>query len=345
MTLFTLHCLVDPHAHFRTPGLEHKEDWKTGSKAAAAGGFAVVLDMPNTRPPLTTEDLLVEKRKTVQNDSLINYGFHFAATVDNLDEIKKVKNKVTSIKIFLNYSTGDLKIEDDKILQKIFDISPVVSCHAEGEMVEKAFYLQKKAGNKLYLCHISLKDEIDFIKRHKNKNIFAEVAPHHLFLTQDDNKNGFFEMYPNLKTKKDLDALWQAIDEGVVDTIGSDHAPHTKEEKMKADFPRGVPGLETSLPLMLNAVNNGKITMEKLKSLMSVNPIKIFNLKIPKSCETIIDMDLEKVVKEENLYTKCGWSPFAGWKLKGWPIKTVVNGVTVYEDNKINDNFRGKEII
>jgi len=344
MSIIELPQLIDPHVHFRVPGMDHKEDWQTGSKAALAGGFTTVLDMPNTKPPTTTSDLLEAKRQIVQKDAMVNYGFHFAASVDNWNEIKKVKDKIASVKVFLNYSTGNLKIEDDKILQKIFKASPIISCHAEGEMVEKAISLTKKCNNKLYLCHISTKDEIDFIKKNKTKNIFVEVTPHHLFLKSENVKDGFWEMYPNLKSQSNVDALWQAIEEGVIDTIGSDHAPHTKKEKRQNDFPRGIPGIETSLPLMLDAVNNGMLKLERLIELMSTNPAKIFRIKTSPDCKTIVDMTLKKEVKNENLYTKCGWSPFDGWQLTGWPIKTIINSQVIFDNNSIKNNFRGEEI-
>jgi len=243
---------------------------------------------------------------------MVNYGFHFAASTDNLDEIIKIKGKVASVKVFLNYSTGNLKIEDEKVLKKIFENSRIITCHAEGEMVELAIKLTKKAGNKLYLCHISTKDEIEYIKKNKTKDIFVEVTPHHLFLKSENVKDGFQEMYPNIKSQINVDALWQAVEEGVIDTIGSDHAPHTKKEKQQDDFPRGIPGLETSLPLMLDAVNNQMLKLERLIELMSTNPAKIFNIKISDDCKTEVDMDLTKEVREENLFTKCGWSPFKG---------------------------------
>jgi len=152
----------------------------------------------------------------------------------------------------------------------------------------------------------------------------------------------FYRMLPPLQTKNDTEALWQAIDDGIVDTIGTDHAPHTVKEKNSDTPPFGIPGIETSLPLMLNAVNEGKLTIDRLKQLMSENPAKIFNIETNPETYTEVDIDLEKEVKNEDLKTKCGWSPFNGWKLKGWPVKVVINGNTILENNLINTNYKGE---
>lgn len=335
--------LIDPHVHFRVPGLEHKEDWTTGSAAAIRGGITTVLDMPNTKPPLTTLKLLNQKIQTVGQTSLANFGFHFAAATDNLDEIPKVIKRVASIKVFLNHSTGNLQITDDKILEKIFRAAPLITVHAEDEMAEKAIWLTERCGNQLYFCHTYSQAMIDYIKKFKSKlPIFVEVTPHHLFLNRDEYTGPFYQMLPPLQNKKDNEALWQAIDEGVVDTIGTDHAPHTLEEKNSPTPPSGVPGVETSLPLMLNAVNQNKLTLKRLTELMSTNPAKIFKIKTNPDTYTEVDLDLTKEVKNSELKTKCGWSPFNGWRLTGWPIKVVINGNTVMENNLINPTFRGR---
>ena len=341
--------IIDPHVHFREPGLTHKEDFLTGSKAAAAGGITTVLDMPNTIPPITTTELLKEKRELAKK-SIVNYGFHFAGASDNIEEIKKVKN-IASVKVFMNISTGKLMIKDDKALKHIFSNSKLVAVHAEGEMVEKAIKLTKECGNRLYLCHISAREELDYIRENKTKDIFVEVTPHHLFLSDLDDKDSFTKMKPELKSVLDQEALLEAIKEGLVDTIGSDHAPHTVGEKLGTEFAYGVPGCETLLPLLLNAVNEKKLTMQKLIELCCHNPAKIFRIKnkghIKEGFDadlTVVDMNLEKEVDENMLFTKCSWSPFNGWQLRGWPIMTIVNGNVVFDHGKINESYKGKEV-
>lgn len=349
---YVLPGIIDPHVHFREPGLVHKEDLFTGSVAAAAGGITTFLDMPNTKPPTITAELLKQKRNLAAK-SVVNYGFHFGAAVDNLDEIMKVRNMVASTKLFMNISTGKMMIEDRNLIEDVFEVSRIVSVHAEKEKVAEAVAYAKKTKTKLYLCHISLKDEIDFLRKVKNSRIFVEVTPHHLFLTKADVKKlkSFAEMKPSLKTKKDQNSLWKAIDDGIVDTIGTDHAPHTKQEKKKKDYPSGVPGCETALALMLNAVNKGKISLPQVVKLMCCNPAKIFRIKNKGKIQigydadlVIVDMNKKKKVQNKNLFTKCKWSPFNGKILKGWPIVTIVGGNVVFDETGFYD-IKAKEVV
>lgn len=343
--------LIDPHVHFREPGLTHKEDFFTGSCAAAAGGITTFLDMPNTKPETINVERLEEKRRLAKK-SIVNFGFHFGGSKDdNVEEIKNVKG-IASVKVFMNESTGKMLVEDEEILKKIFENSRLVIVHAENEMVAKAIQLSKECGNKLYLAHISSKSEIEVIQENKDSNIFVEVSPHHLFLTEQDKERlgSFAEMKPGLKTQEDQNALWEAINNNIVSTIGTDHAPHTAEEKHEINYPYGVPGCDTMLPLMLNAVNDERISLKKLVQLCCENPARIFKLKGKGFIEegfdadlTIVDMNLEKEVINEEMFTKCKWSPFNGMMLKGWPIKTIVNGNIVFENGIIN-NIRGKEV-
>lgn len=339
--------IIDPHVHFREPGLTHKEDFFSGSKAAAAGGVTTVLDMPNTEPPTVTAELLEQKRELAKK-SIVNYGFHFGATAENFYEIKKSKN-IASVKIFMNITTGELLMEDTSVLQKAFESYKLITCHAEGENVSKALEFISNTKNKLYLCHISAADELKMIKSKFKHKALVEVCPHHLFLTKEDEKNNFFKMKPCLKKKEDQQALWDAIKKNKVNTIGSDHAPHTKEEKQEEVY--GVPGVETLLPLLLDAVNKNRIKLQKVIELCCNNPAKIFKIKNKGFFQegfdadlTIVDMNLEKEVKNENLFTKCKWSPFEGWKLKGWPVMTIVNGNIVFDNGNIND-VKAKEIM
>lgn len=340
--------LIDPHVHFRDPGLTHKEDFLSGSKAAAAGGVTTFIDMPNTIPPTTTIDLLNEKRKLAEK-SIVNFGFHFGGANDNLEEIKNVTN-VASTKIFLNVSTGKLMLEDDNLIQDIFENSKLVSVHAEDEQVERAINFAKKSNTKLYLCHISQKSEFDMINNSTYYNLFVEVTPHHLFLSEEDVSD-FNIMKPELRSKKDQDFLWIAIENDLVDTIGTDHAPHLVEEKLEKTT-YGVSGIESMLPLLLDAYNKNKISLQKIQDLCCENPARIFGIKNKGIIKvgfdadlTIVDLDLEKEVKKEDLHTKCGWTPYQGKVLKGWPIMTIVNGNIVFENNIIHEDIKGKEVI
>ena len=343
--------LIDSHVHFREPGLTNKEDFLTGSMAAAAGGITTFLDMPNTIPPTTNLQRLDEKRRLAKK-SIVNYGLHFGSTKDNIAEIQKVKN-VPSVKVYMEFTTGDLKIDDIHALQKIFSNSRISAVHAENEQILTAISMLKNTNNGIYFCHISSKEDLHYARREKIKNnVFVEATPHHLFLSAKDvnTLGSLAEMKPHLKTEKDQEALWNGIANGKVDTIATDHAPHTKEEKLELNYPYGVPGCETMLPLLLNAVNEKKLTLKKLVRLCCENPVKIFKIKnkgfIKENFDadlTIIDLDLEKEVKNNELFTKCKWSPFDGWRLKGWPIATIVNGNIVFDNGKIN-KVRANEV-
>jgi dihydroorotase len=343
--------LIDSHVHFREPGQTHKEDFLTGSMAAAAGGITTFLDMPNTKPATIDLQRLEEKRRLARK-SVVNYGFHFGSTNDNIEEINGAKD-VASVKVYMDHTTGNLKVDDEKILKNVFHSNKTISTHAENENILLALKLIKDSGNKLYFCHISSKEELTYARSSKSENVFVEVSPHHLFLTAGNlNELGnFAEMKPGLKTKEDQEALWEGINNGNVDTIATDHAPHTKEEKMEVNYPYGVPGCETMLPLLLNALNEGRMTLKKIVELCCENPAKIFKIKnkgfVKEGFDAdlaVIDLELEKEVKNDELFTKCKWSSFDGWKLKGWPIMTIVNGNIVFNNRKIN-NIVAKEVL
>lgn len=349
--------LIDCHVHMREPGLTEKEDLLTGSMAAAAGGVTSFIDMPNTIPPTISIEDLEEKRRFAKK-SIVNYGFHFGSTTENIDEIKSASN-IASVKVYMDYTTGDLKISDIKCLQKIFSSYKILSIHAENESIKNAVNIIRSIRNiknRLYFCHISSKEELKNALQSGKKG-FIEVTPHHLFLTTKSLKElgAFGEMKPNLKSKNDQMALWEGIRKHNISTIASDHAPHIKEEKLQMNYPFGVPGLETMLPLLLNAVNQGRIQIRDIVRLCCENPAMIFNIKnkgfIKKGYDadlSIVDLNVKKEVINDNLFTKCKWSPFNGWKLQGWPVYTIVNGNVVFDNgeiNKISSKVSSKELI
>ena len=366
--LLALPALIDAHVHFRTPGAEHKEDWLTGARAAIAGGVTTVLDMPNNQPSAISCQQLVLKKELIEKQLNevgidLNYGLYFGATDNNFEEAKKCKDKIIAIKLFMGSSTGDLLVDNKEIQAKWFELASElnlpIAVHAEDEEIIKlestkfnnpkiqdhskirpkeaamksvtdAIEMARQYRTKLYILHLSTKEEIELIKQAKAESIkvYAEVTPHHLFLNETDYEqlSTKAQMNPPLRTQEDCEALWQGIKDGVVDTIGTDHAPHTLEEKNKpyGEAPSGIPGIETYLPLLLNAYNENKISLEKIVELTSTNPQKLFGLE-KNNDWVIIDLDLEREIKNEDLKTKCGWSPFAGMKLKGWPVATILN--------------------
>lgn len=360
--------VIDVHTHMREPGITAKEDFATGSRACAKAGVTTFYDMPNTIPTTTTLEALRDKKKLASEKSVVNYGFHFGGSRNNnIDEIKKVleAKEANTVKIFMNVTTGEMLIEDEDILKNVFKNSKLVLVHAENEMIDKAVEYNKNYGNGLYVCHIPSKEELKKVleaKKNPELNtekhpIYAEVTPHHLFLNEEirestDRNKMLLRMKPELRTKKDNEFLWEALNNGEVDTIGTDHAPHLISEKLeKITF--GMPGVETSLALMLNAYNEGKVKLEMIQKLMSENPARIMKISKRGKLEEgyyadVIAVDLDKewtVGVDDAIESKCGWTPYENWKLKGKNILTIVNGKVVYQNNKFNDNLgNGKEV-
>jgi len=372
--LLVLPTLIDPHVHFRTPGSQYKEDWKTGSLAALTGGITTVIDMPNNNPPTIDCKTLMAKKELInsQKDSKIKYYLYLGATDNNLDEIKKCKNEIIGVKIFMGSSTGNLLIDKKEIQEKIFkkcaELNLLVAVHAEDETtiqnnildlpnnkpsdhskirskkaaikaVTQALQLSKKYKTKLYILHVSTAEEIKLIKKAKKKgvNVYAEVTPHHLFLNKNDYKTLGTKalVNPPLRTKKDNEALWNAIKTGIIDTIGTDHAPHTLKEKEKqmGVAPGGLPSIENYLSLLLTAYDKGKITMEKIVELTHTNPQKIFGIPETKDL-VIVDLEKEKIIKNKKQKTKCLWTPYDGWIAKGLPIAIIQNNkLTLIKNN------------
>ena len=359
--------VIDVHTHMREPGITYKEDFTTGSRACAKAGITTFYDMPNTIPTTTTLENLLEKKKLASEKAIVNFGFHFGGSKnDNVEEIKKVlsSGEANTVKIFMNVTTGEMLIEDDEILKKVFENSKLVLVHAENEMIDKAIELNKNCGKGLYVCHIPSENELKKVINAKKNNelntkehpIYAEVTPHHLFLNTEirestERNKMLLRMKPELREKSDNEFLWEAINRGEIDTIGTDHAPHLISEKLKK-ITFGMPGVETSLALMINAFNEGKISLEMIQKLMCENPAKIMKIEKRGKLEEgffadIIVVDTQKewiVAVDDTIESKCGWTPYENWKLKGKNTLTIVNGEIVYKNGKINDIHKGKEI-
>jgi dihydroorotase len=369
--LTALPAVIDPHVHFRTPGMEYKEDWRTGARAALRGGCTMVFDMPNTKPPTITANWLQEKKALI-NQQLqevalpLRYELFFGADKQHISEIPKVKNKVIGIKIFMGCSTGDLVIDDDESLEAVFALAAkenmLVAVHAEdehlirerkknyqGEMhylahsmirnievatraVEKAIALTKRYGTRLYVLHVSSAEEIVLIKAAKQAGlpVFAETTPHHLFFddTAYATLGGKAVVNPPLRHPQHRAALLAAIRDKVIDTIGSDHAPHSLEEKQQAygACPSGMPGIEFMLPLLLNAHHQGLLSLAEVVALTSSRARAIFQL--PAYDDWVL-VDLQKAVTIEKTASKCGWTPYQGLTLRGWPVYTLVEGAAI----------------
>ena len=354
---YVLPGIIDVHTHMRDPGLTHKEDFTSGSRACARGGVTTFIDMPNTIPVTVTEKALMDKKAMMVGRSYVDYGFHFGGSKkDNSEEIKKVLDKVASTKIFLNMSTGDMLIEDEKVVENIFRESKIISVHAEEGMVEKAIEFCKKYDKELYLCHLSKASEIELLRKAKAEGVkvFGEVTPHHLFLNVDDvnateRSKMLLRMKPELKEKSDNEALWKALADGTLDSIGTDHAPHLIEEKL-AKLTYGVPSVENSLEMMLNGVKENRITFERLIEVMCKNPAKIFKIKNKGNIAVgydgdlvIVDINDNSPIKDDKVITKANWTPFENCNRGGRVLTTILRGEIVYNKGNFN-GIHGREV-
>lgn len=329
--------LIDVHTHMRTPGQSHKEDFFTGTSAAINGGFTTVIDMPNNAIPITTKKLLDEKIKIAKEQSICDIGFHFGSLGDNLQEFNKVKRKVMGLKLYLNQTTGGFII-GKKELTNIYDSwesNQPILLHAEDDVLGMVFEIVKKTKKRTHICHVSSREELIKISKAKEKGlpVTCGITPHHLFLTkEDEKKHGVYaKMKPYLKSKSDLKFIWDNI--AYIDIVESDHAPHTIEEK-ESDAPFGIPGLDTTLPLLLTASEEGKLTVDEIIQLCHTNPAKIFNMKTDSKTTVEVEMK-EYTLSKKDLKTKVGWSPFVGKKVIGKVKNVFVRGQQVMKNGQI----------
>lgn len=350
--------IVDAHTHMRDPGLSYKEDFISGSKAACRGGVTTFLDMPNTLPLTSSEETLKDKRENSLHRSYVDYGFHFGGVKsDNSKEIEKVRDCVASTKIFFNESTGDMLIEDNKTVENLFNSSRIIAVHAEGEKIREAIEAAKKFGKPLYLCHLSTGEEVEILKAAKKEGVkvYGEVTPHHLMLNENDRESSdrnrmLLRMKPELKTSADNEYLWKALADGIIDTVGTDHAPHTLEDKSsKVTF--GIPGVENSLEMMLKGYKAGKITLHRMIQVMSENPAEIFNIrgkgKIAEGFDgdlILLDLKDSSLIKDEDSISKCGWSPYHGIEKSGTVETTILRGNIIYNKGIFSTPLIGEEI-
>lgn len=338
MKLQRLPGLIDLHVHLRTPGQTDKEDFLTGTSAALSGGFTTIFDMPNNKIPITTKERLMEKIAIARKQIVCDVGFYFGSLGDNLSEFEKVKQKVMGLKLYLNETTGNFLI-DKKTLSKIFEAWPSgpILVHAEDDAVAAVIDNVKRTGKHAHFCHISLASDLRQIMKAKKENlpITCGVTPHHLFLTEKDTRSlgTFGRMKPYLKSKRDVDFLWKHLSE--IDAVESDHAPHTIVEKRGETPPFGVPGLETTLPLLFNAIYEKRLTLGDVIRLCHTAPAKILGLKPDKKTYIEIDTNKPYTLDHKFLFTKCGWSPFEGMKFKGKVMRVHIRGEKVFEDGKI----------
>ena len=376
--LIVLPGCLDTQVHFREPGSTDAEDLNSGSRAAIVGGITGVFEMPNTNPPTSNKKEFQNKLNLAKNRMYCNYAFYFGATPENQEELADLKSLegCCGVKLFAGSSTGNLLVHKEEDIEKVFaSTSKIVSVHSEDEEILNQRKKLREKGNvlthpiwrneesaisstrrivkialrlnkKAHILHVTTKEEVDFLSQNKG-NITFEITPQHLTLTSPEcyEKLGTFaQMNPPIRDKSHYDRLWYAVRNNYNDTIGSDHAPHLKENKLKdyPETPSGMPGVQTLMPVMLNHINEGRLKLEQLIKLLCENPVKIFGIKnkgyIKKDYDadfTIIDMNKVIEIKNEKIESKCGWSPFNGHKFKGTPVATIINGKIKMKDGVI----------
>ena len=386
---------IDDQVHFREPGLTHKGDIESESRAAVAGGITSFIEQPNTVPNAVTQEILEDKYQIASQKSFANYSFMMGATNDNLEEVLKTNPKnVAGIKIFLGSSTGNMLVDNEATLERIFSSTPMlIAVHCEDETTiqnnltefkekygddvpvtahnlirsaeacyissSKAVALAKKTGARLHIFHLSTAKEMELFTNKiplEEKKITAEVCVHHLWFTDEDykTKGNFIKWNPAVKTADDRKELWKALNDGRIDVIATDHAPHTKEEKSQSylNAPSGGPLVQHAVIAMFEAYHQGKISVEKIVEKMCHNPAKIFKIekrgfiKVGYYADlVIVNPSLPWSVKPDNILYKCGWSPFENFTFKSRITHTFVNGEMVYNNFKVKDVRAGKRLL
>lgn len=333
--------LIDVHVHLRVPGGEHKEDFHSGSAAALAGGFTTLLAMPNTQPPLVNYQNWRIAQTQAQNESLCDVFLFAGASADHIDALPQLGENAIGLKIYMDATYGPLRMQGVPNLARVMQnwtVPKPIALHAEGDSVALGISLAALYKRPVHFCHISRRNEIELIADAKASGvpITCEVTPHHLFLTKTDAERlgALGDMRPRLQSQDDVNALWEHINT-TIDCVASDHAPHTLADKAETNPPPGVPGLESTLPLLLTAAAKGRLSYDRIVELLCTNPRRIYHL--PEQPDTTIEVDEHSTYTfpDHPLYTKCGWSPFTGMPMTGRLTHVVLKGKEVYTDGKV----------
>ena len=370
--------VVDSQVHFREPGLEWKEDLETGSRCAVLGGVTAVFEMPNTEPTTTDADALADKLDRARGRMHCDHAFYVGGTHENarfLGELERLRG-CCGVKVFMGASTGTLLVADDEGVAAVLrSINRRAAFHSEDEYrlaerrplartgdwtshpevrdaesairsTRRLVGLAKALGKRIHVLHVTTAEEIAFLADHKDV-ASVELTPQHLTLTAPEayeRLHGFAQMNPPIREARHQAGLWRGIEMGVADVLGSDHAPHTREEKARPypASPSGMPGVQTLLPVMLTHVANGRLTLERLVDLTSHGPQRIFGMadkgRLAEGFDadlTIVDLEARRTLRHEDMATRSGWTPFDGMEVRGWPIATVIRGVAVMREDEI----------
>lgn len=332
---------IDVHVHLRDPGATHKEDFTSGTAAALAGGVTMVLAMPNTNPTITDKDAFELVKDIAKLKARCDYGIYVGASSTNYDVIHELAGEAAALKMYLNQTFSTLQLDDMLVWKKHLKNWPKgapLVVHAERQATAAVIFLASAIDRPIHVAHVARKEEIEIIRTAKKRGmkITCEVCPHHLFLSTDDiDRLGFgrSEVRPVLCSPEDQAALWENLE--FIDVFATDHAPHTVDEKDSSKPPPGYPGLETILPLLLNAVNDGKLTLEDIVNKFHRNPRKIFNLPEQPNTYVEVDLDTEWTIPAKPAHSKAQWTPFAGMKIKGSVHRVVLRGEVAFVDGEI----------
>ncbi len=334
----------DPHVHLRDLDWSHKGSVASETAAALAGGYTALLDMPNTPPATTNPAALDRKWNLFSESACCDWGLWFgAAQPGNQKHFDVIQGRVCGLKIYNNETTGDLLIEDQQLRDRIFAAWPAgasIAVHAEEDTVGDILQLVRRHRKHVHFCHISSAHELKLLAaaREEGLPVSIGVCPHHLFLTRDDLTalGPLGRMKPELKTAADRDALRQALRSGLVDVVESDHAPHTLAEKYGEEPAHGVPGLETTLPLLGQAVHEGWLEPQRLTELVSTNPRRLFGYPAPPDSWSELDLAACQLIEDRNLRLHCGWSPFSGMRVHGVVRQVILRGQQVYDGEHVH---------
>lgn len=378
--------VVDSQVHFREPGLEHKEDLETGSLAAVLGGVTSVFEMPNTKPLTTSAETLEDKIRRGRHRMHCDFAFWVGGTRDNAKDVAELERLpgAAGIKVFMGSSTGNLLVEDDEGVRSIlkntrrraafhsedeFRLKERENLRVEGDpsshpvwrdvttalqCTERLVGIAREIGARIHVLHISTAEEIDFLQGHKDVAT-CEATPHHLTLSADDyaTLGNLIQMNPPVRDKRHRDGVWKGVDQGIIDVLGSDHAPHTLDEKQKSypASPSGMTGVQTLVPIMLDHVNAGKLSLERFVDLSSHGPNRIFGMarkgRIAVGYDadlTIVDMKRRETITHEQAGSKAGWTPYHGKTVTGWPVGTFVRGIKVMWEAEIVNPNKGEPV-
>jgi len=336
----TLPGLIDAHVHLREPGATHKEDVYTGTAAALAGGVLGILDMPNNTPPTVDRATLSRKLEMFRQKAVSDYSLFLGFDGRNVAPLSELGGQVAGLKLYLDETFGDMTTREPRMLAEVFAtwLGPgPIAIHAESPSIRVALELARRYGQRLHVCHVPDPDDLLAIEtaRQAGVAVTCEVTPHHLFLSDEAvaRLGAYARMKPPLVAPRQVALYWERL--SLVDAIASDHAPHTREEKDSANPPPGVPGLETTLPLLLAAVDEGRLTLERMVELTYHGPLRIYGLAAPVDSAVEVDLLERYALPAKGYRTKCGWSPFAGQRAVGRVRRVRLRGQVVWEDGEL----------